>query len=247
MTRAIGCILLAATVLAAPTDKPPGKAVTVDLSKNVAWLDFGYIVPGESRTARVSVANPTDQPITVKRVISACPCIQATAPAKAIPAGGKVALSVKFDAPKKVTNYIQKVIYITDSQTHRRVTLRLKARVGLPLHVKVDAIPMAPKAKSATGTLTVFNDGSVPVRLLRFSTQSTWCKLDLPDKAIPAGGSVQIPIKVTPPPKSTHAELQIRTSCKAQRTLFVGVKVTREPVKKPVPTKKTIPTDLKKN
>jgi hypothetical protein len=193
--------------------------------------DFGYVEPGESTEATITLFNPTDTPLIIRGVRSECECIQIPNPPAQIETQSTVDTSIMFDAPEDVSNYSRRVVLQTDQREHPTITIQVKARLGLPLRVEPEVLELGAVARGEQRReeITIHNDGKEPVRLLYGTSDNLGSVPLVPRERIEPRGSLAVPLQLLLIGEGDKTiSMQIQTSHPAQRTVTAWVKYTVE-------------------
>lgn len=186
--------------------------------------DLGYIEPNSVHTVEFILANPSDEPVTIKNIRPECTCMEPVDPPRVIEAGGFAILNVKFVALESAMHYSKQIRVEFDGADMRFATLTLRARIGLPLTVAPESLTFADK--QVERVVTIRNDGAHPVRLLYATSPHPAFIARVPNTVIdPHGGTIEIPIRYTPGKSGTPptASITLHTNARTQRTIVYPV------------------------
>lgn len=215
-----------------PEEAPQGpieEPLAIDLTEPKLEVDFGYIEPESTHTGRFILSNDSEKHVFIRRIDSECKCTTVDEQPKAIPAGQSVRVPFTFVAPADRTNYAKRVVLYTKDNETKPIVCTLRARIGLPLRADpavIDlgdiggVVPSDPK-------ITLHNDGDKPVPLLYALSSAPGLYAQVPRASIPAGGSIDIPLKIEPSElkAGTHTvNVTVHVDEPAQRSVGVRVK-----------------------
>jgi len=197
-----------------------------------AWeaeCDFGFISPSSTHRVVFVLANRSARPIGIKRVRSECACMKVQTEPKALPARSSSEVPVTLAAPDRASSYSKRILLSTDDSEAPQIVLRLSARVGRPLELRPSQLDFGRVAAggSRTAEVTLFNHGSAPVRPVYSTCTDLGCVARIPRAAVPAGGSLSIPLIVRASPDASgpqRATVNIHTDSPDQPRLAVRVR-----------------------
>lgn len=162
--------LLAAPIVAlaafvASTQTPPAQAPAsaAAVRAEPAVIDFGFVKPEETVTAKVMLINPLDQPVTIARAVPSCQCTGIDIEGKTIPAKGTLEMPISMKMSKapvrkgaSVTLVLQPVNQVLKVEMSAEVTLPIRATPNF-----VDA-----QKGALTGEFTISASDGKPFRVL---------------------------------------------------------------------------------
>lgn len=100
---------------------------------------------------------------TVTRIASDGDCVSAAVVRDTAPRH----LEIRLDLPAERESHVARLTLETDDSTMQRVTVGVRARIGLPLAVSPHPLPLNELRDSGRAVgVTFINDGDKPVRLL---------------------------------------------------------------------------------
>jgi len=94
-----------------------------------AFVDFGVIPLGETRSLSVLVQNPSRRSVRIQKVTSECVCVKGEMEFPSIEPGGKAELTVNFRAIPGKTSYRSSVSIITDEDGPSRYDIAVTAKI----------------------------------------------------------------------------------------------------------------------
>lgn len=127
-------VALAALVASAQTPPARAPAAAATVRAEPAVIDFGFVKPEETVTAKVMLINPLDQPITIARAVPSCQCTGIDIEGKTIPAKGTLEMPISMKMSKapvrkgaSVTLVLQPVNQVLKVEMSAEVTLPIRA------------------------------------------------------------------------------------------------------------------------
>ncbi len=158
--------------------------------------DMGYIKPGATVTASVTLTNTTDRTLTVTSGRSNCTCIKINQPKRQISPGTSSPFQISLAAPKKKGRYHKVVILRLDDPDRKAITIHVAADIGLPLKLTPDRLTIGsdPDQEPPTTTLRVTNRGEEPIKLLYSTATVPGVYGKVPREAIAPGQSVDVAV-----------------------------------------------------
>jgi len=208
---------------------PPSAEVGLDQGK--ARHDFGFVEPGSRHKAVLALRNPSNAPVTVKKVRSDCRCMTALLSSLAIPPGESARVQVVFKAPRKPTTYDKRLLFWTSGTSGGSVSkfaLAIRARVGLPLEAEPDTLDAGTlvAGEHCRRRVRIVNSGAKAARPIYATSARNGCTVLVPRATVPPRGELDVPVVVrtgigdSGPGK---AACSIHTDCPEQPGLEVTV------------------------
>jgi hypothetical protein len=193
--------------------------------------DLGYVEQADHREIRYEVRSPGGKPLQIRGTEIECSCTALTDQPQMIAASGTTPVHVTFAAPQEAMRYSKNLILLTNDPRHPRLTLRLKARVGLPLAVE----QMTEEMVNATLRVVRFvirNDSERPVRLVYATVNHSAFAVQLPEAAIEGKTTATVLVKQKvngdrPSATTDPVRVTIATDHPAQSSLALDVERRR--------------------
>ena len=106
-------------------------------------VDYGYVLVGDTRTARVTVYNDSDFPVNVESILTACPCTDAEVTPRLVPPRGSSVLTLRYTAQSFPHVAPLRSIRLQTREYPRQITsLLIKATVGREIRINSDREPL---------------------------------------------------------------------------------------------------------
>lgn len=190
--------------------------------------DLGYIPAGGTREFAISIENPLDRDIEIRRVEIECICTNILEEPDVIPASQTIQMPVRFEALREPQPYSKGIALHTHDPDIPVIELTVKADIGIPLIVEPAHADAERLAAEGETTVTIRNRGEEPIRLLysRSDVGAGTVFAAVPREPIPAGEAVEVPIRVAGDAAAEEAlrgYLRIHTSSREQSVLTVPV------------------------
>lgn len=190
-------------------------------------VEFGYLDTKQEASATVMLTNSGAAPIKIIRVRSDCECIKATEVPSSVAAGQQAKLKVQLIAPATPTAYDRSLFLFTDDAQQPKLTVRVKARVGLPLVATSQPVELGSliAGEVRQGTAVIHNDGAQPVGLAYAISSEPSLVARVPRQSIPAQGTLAVPLEVKAAAAGEHkATVTFQTNSTTQPALPVAVR-----------------------
>ena len=113
----------------ATQDRP--HTVLVGSGATEAQIDLGYVEPGSTEWIVFLIQNSSGSSVNVFDVRSDCECLTPLESPRVLRPGVATSVKVKFKVPNVRVPFSQSVLMLTDDRSRVRITLRVKAMIGV--------------------------------------------------------------------------------------------------------------------
>lgn len=212
---------------------PPAIPITV-----TDVLDFGYIEPASRHVGKFKINNPSEDSWIITDARVQCNCTKIIDYPQIIYPEESAMVTVQFYAPDIHSNYSKKLYMTTSYQDNSTITLKVKARIGLPLSIDPPQLDLESliQDEKHIAIITIHNDGPIPVQLVYATSNIPGCIARIPRTLIEPNGTLQIPITYTDsyrPTDQKSGSIKIHTLNEHQRILILPIINTSQVDNKP--------------
>jgi hypothetical protein len=176
---------------------------------------IGYVEPKSIHRFTLEIVNPTDVPRSLDTVETECECLVVMEQPDQI-APGKSHLTLEFTTPDIAGHYSKTITAISRGQ---RWTTRFHARINTPLSVVPETLVFSPN--EVEKTVTVHNDGKIPVRLLYATSPTNACVIKVGAKPIAPGDALTLTALWNGTSSAEEQMVTIHTNHPLQKTLQI--------------------------
>ncbi len=199
------------------------------VSEGDGRIDIGYIEPEQMRAFLVTCPNPFDDDVTISHVRSECACLDAILPLQTtVGPGAQLQIPMAFEAPRSATFYDKRVLLVAAGSPPRTRPLRVTAAVGIAITCSPQVPATAPLLPEESDRIVVrlHNHLDRDARLLYARSVDRSCRVAIPREPIPAGGHLDLEVRVTAQAERTRmTQLSITTDLEQHPTIRVPIRV----------------------
>jgi hypothetical protein len=208
-------------------DRPSADDAAKAIALSGGVYSFGFVDPKSTHKIVLAVPTGSTRPVTISAVKSECKCMAASAVEGAVEPGKPALIQVTFVAPKDSMRYSKRFVLMTNDPDHPAIPVRIDAAVGQPLAVEPATLDLGTVVlgERREEKIKILNRGPKDARLLYASSSVPGAIALVPRDPVLAGGSLVIPIVVTPTETGPRqAAVSIQTSLEMQAQVTIQVK-----------------------
>jgi hypothetical protein len=183
--------------------------------------DLGYVGSKSIHDFTIELTNASNENLQIDRITADCSCITITNPPKIIPANGRLPVHVCFIAPDETGYYTKTILVTAGNNTWKS---RIHARIDMPLRVEPKDLVFSTDEEITDKSLTIFNEGKVPVRLLYATSIPAACNAKISAKPIEPNESITISVHLTDRTIDRLISLNIQTNHRHQKKIIVPIR-----------------------
>jgi hypothetical protein len=183
--------------------------------------DLGYVESKSIHLFTLEITNHTEQDCPIMDVDIQCGCIAVLEFPKNVPAKKSRLLQLEFTAPDTPGPYTKTISVKLGERIWKS---RMSARIDYPLKIDPKNLIFSISEKVSEQSITVYNEGHVPVRLLYATAVPANCTVKIGAEPIEPGAKVILPVKLHDAQPNRQIALDIRTNHPAQKMITVLVK-----------------------
>lgn len=146
----------------------------------------------EEITTTFSFTNKGNAFLNISKLDADCGCLATKISADKIPPGGTGKIRVKID--RGIGRFLQNIYVYSNAPNAPLVVLQVIGRIVPPISYQreIQFGTVAKGSKTKTKSMTLKNFTDTKVSIISYTTSAPSLHIDIPDKVIPAGGSVNL-------------------------------------------------------
>ncbi|MDR1962459.1 MAG: DUF1573 domain-containing protein [Planctomycetaceae bacterium] len=184
--------------------------------------ELGYVESKSAHDFTLEITNASDENWQEAKIEIECDCITVLELPKIIPAQNRTPVKLRFTAPE-VTGSYTKTITITVGE--KIWQSRLHARIDAPIRVEPKDLIFSREENISEQPLTIFNEGTDPVRLLYATSTPAACNVKIKAEPIESGSKTTLIVTLNDPTPDRLISLNIQTNHRKQKKITIPIRI----------------------